>query len=92
MPVAMMPAANRAKPNGPATGRSASAACAEVRMSVTPLACNVAAAAKMMNTAMILETVMPTMVSVRMRASSAPAVRGAMHSGLMWRRRSSSTS
>jgi len=49
-------------------------------MSGTPLACNVAAAATMMNTAMIWETVMPTMVSVRMRASSVPAVIQRWHS------------
>ena len=61
-------------------------------MSVTPLAFKVAAVAKMMNSAMRFEIPMPTMVSVRMRASSGPASRGVMHSALTWRRRNSSTS
>ena len=51
-------------------------------MSVTPLAFSVAAVAKMMNKAIRFETPMPKIVSVRMRASSGPALRGVMHSGL----------
>ncbi len=39
----MMPSAKTTKANGPAIGRSASAAWAEVWMSVTPWACRVAA-------------------------------------------------
>src|SRR6266852_7659874 len=76
MPVAMMPAANSAKVNTPAIGRSASAACEDVWISVTPLACSVAAVAKMMNRAMRFEMPIPTAVSVRMRTSSGPASRG----------------
>ena len=42
----MIPSANSAKANWPAIGRSASAACDEVSMSVMPLALSVAAVAK----------------------------------------------
>ena len=55
MPVPTMPSVNTAKVSGPAIGRSASAACEEVWMSVMPPACSVAAAAMMMNNEMILE-------------------------------------
>ena len=39
----MMPSANSAKAKSPATGRSASAACAELPIAVAPSACRVAA-------------------------------------------------
>ena len=64
--------------NAPATGRSALAAWAEVWMSVVPLAFRVAAVPMMIKSATRLETPMPTMVSVQIRANSAPASRGAM--------------
>jgi hypothetical protein len=59
MPVPMMPAANTAKVSGPATARSASAAWAEVWISVTPFAFSVAAVVMTMNKATRLEIAMP---------------------------------
>ena len=56
----MMPAAKMAKAKAPAIGRSASAACAEVWMSVTPWAFSVAAVVMMMNSATRFESAMPT--------------------------------
>ena len=67
----MIPAANTAKVKLPAMGRNASAACEEVWMSVMPVAFKVAAVAKMMKIATTLDIVMPTTVSVRMRATCA---------------------
>ena len=64
----MMPSAKTVKAKRPAIGRSASAAWAEVWMSVTPCACSVAAVVSMMNSAMMFEAPMPTRVSSRMRA------------------------
>src|SRR5712671_1443418 len=58
-PIPMMPAANRAKVKTPAIGRSASAAWAEVWISVIPCACNVAAVVMMMNRLIRLENPMP---------------------------------
>ena len=58
MPI--MPAANNAKVNTPAIGRSASAAWAEVWMSVIPCAFSVAAVVMMMNRLIRLEYPMPT--------------------------------
>jgi superfamily I DNA/RNA helicase len=55
----------------PAMGFRAWAACAEVWMSVTPLACRVAAVVMMMAMAMMLEKAIPTSVSRRMRRNSA---------------------
>ena len=87
-----MPSANSAKVKTPAIGRSASAAWAEVWMSVTPLACSVAAVAKMMKMATTFETPIPTTVSVRMRANCGPASRGVRQSGRAPRLFRSSTS
>ena len=56
----MMPNANRANVNTPAIGRSASAACAEVWMLVTPCAFRVAAVLTMMNRATTFEYPIPT--------------------------------
>ena len=56
----MIPAANNAKVNAPAIGRSASAAWAEVWMSVIPCAFSVAAAVMMMNRLIRLEYPIPT--------------------------------
>jgi hypothetical protein len=67
MPVPMMPRLNSTKVNSPASGRSASAACAEVWMSVTPTACSVAAVLRMMKKAIRFENVIPTIVSTLMR-------------------------
>ena len=72
-PMPMMPAANSTKVNGPAIGRSASAACAEVWISVMPCACSVVAVVMMMNRLMTLEYPMPTQVSSRMRPICAGA-------------------
>ena len=55
-----MPRAKTTNTNGPAMGRSASAACDEVWMSVTPWACRVAAVVSMMNSATRFESAMPT--------------------------------
>ena len=60
MPVPMMPAANSTKVNTPATGRSASAACDEVWISVMPCAFSVAAVVMMMKSAIRLEKPIPT--------------------------------
>ena len=62
-----MPTAKMKKVNGPAIGRSASAASAEVLMLVTPCACSVAAVASTMNNEMRFERPMPTQVSMLMR-------------------------
>jgi len=51
----MIPAANNPNVNAPATGRGASAACAEVWMSVIPCICRVAAVVTMMNRLIRLE-------------------------------------
>ena len=67
MPVPMMPRLNSRKVSSPASGRSASAAWAEVWMSRDPAACSVAAVLRMMKNAIRLEKVMPTMVSTLMR-------------------------
>ena len=67
MPVPMMPRLNSRKVSSPASGRSASAAWAEVWMSRTPAACSVAAVLRMMKNAIRLEKVMPTIVSTLMR-------------------------
>ena len=82
MPVATMPMVKSAKVQGPAMGRSASAAWPEVWMSVTPWALSVAAVARMMKSAIRLEKPMPTIVSRRIRASSPLAAFGATNSGL----------
>ena len=55
----MMPRLNSRNAASPASGRSASAACADVAMSVIPLRCSVAAQLMMMNSAMRLENPMP---------------------------------
>ena len=88
----MMPVANSAKANSPAMGRNASAACAEVAMSVMPRACSVAAVAKTIASDTSELNAMPTIVSIRIRASSGPACFGDTQSGLVWWRCSSSTS
>ncbi len=51
----MMPAANSANVNTPAIGRSASAAWADVWMSLMPCAFKVAAVATMMNRLIMFE-------------------------------------
>ena len=48
-------------------GRKASAACAEVWMSVWPASCSVAAAVMMIDSAIKFENAMPIIVSARMR-------------------------
>ena len=50
----------------PATGRSASAACAAVSTLVMPLTCSVAAVVTMMKNATMLEKIIPIQVSVAM--------------------------
>ena len=55
----MIPAANTANANSPAIGRSASAACAEVWMLVSPCAFKVAAVVMMMNRLIRLENPIP---------------------------------
>ena len=78
----MMPSAKMVKAKRPAIGRSASAACDEVWMSVTPCAFSVAAVVSMMNSAMMFEKPMPTIVSSCMRAICRGACSGASISGL----------
>jgi len=55
----MMPRLNSRKAKRPAIGFSASAACADVWMSTTPLACSFAAVLMMMKSAMRFENHMP---------------------------------
>jgi hypothetical protein len=55
----MMPMLKSRNAKFPAMGRSASAACAELSMSVTPCACSVAAAVSMMKNAIRFEKPMP---------------------------------
>ena len=73
----MMPRANSAKANGPATGARASAAWEAVWMSFTPWALRVAAVLIMIARAMRLEKAMPTKVSIRIRAKAPRACAGA---------------
>ncbi len=77
----MMPSAKRTKAKGPAAGRSASAACAELWISVAPLACSVAAVVTMMARPTSTATPMPTAVSSSMRFSAAGACSGAFNKG-----------
>ena len=60
------------------------AACDEVAISRTPLACNVAAVAKTMASEISVLKAIPVNVSIRMRLSSEPAAFGVMHKGLAW--------
>jgi hypothetical protein len=62
-----MPRLNNRNVMSPASGRSASAACADVWMSSTPAWCSVIAVLRMMKNAMAFENVMPTTVSILMR-------------------------
>ena len=78
----MIPSANRAEANRPATGRSASAASAAVRTSVIPAEWRVAAVARMMAIAMVWEKAIPRSVSSRILRNCLGAVRGAWFSGL----------
>ena len=62
-----MPSAKMNSAKCPAIGLSASAACADVSISVLPLAFSVAAAVMMIEIAIKFEKAIPTMVSARMR-------------------------
>ena len=75
-----MPSANSTEANSPASGLSAAAACAEVRISCTPSACSVAAVVAMIASATRLETAMPIRVSARMRSIAEAPWRGALRS------------
>ncbi|SRR6267154_1859453 len=65
---------HRANANSPAIGRSASAACADVAISVTPRLFSVAAVAKTIASDTSELNATPVMVSMRMPASSGPAL------------------
>ena len=72
----MIPIANMAKANCPAMGRNASAACCDVSISRMPFAWSVAAVANTIARLTIVLKAMPVSVSIRMRLSSEPALRG----------------
>jgi hypothetical protein len=79
--VATIPKANTMNANSPAIGLSASAACAEVSTEVMPALLRVAAAVRMMASAMRFEKAMPTRVSARMRSNALRACFGAHTNG-----------
>ena len=82
-----MPIANTAKANSPATGRKASAACAEVWICVMPCSFSVTAVATTMHRAMTFEKVMPTTVSSLMRDRCSATYSGCLRSSRAFGRR-----
>ena len=82
-PVPTMPSPNRTKANSPATGWSASAACAEaLDIGHRRPSCSVAAVVTMIAIAMRLENAMPTRVSARMRSNALRACVARLHQRL----------
>ena len=78
-----MPRAKIVSAKAPASGLNASAACAEVSISVLPFAWRVAAVVMIMAMAMIFDKAIPTSVSTRMRANSSPFFEGVNLSGFL---------
>ena len=77
----MIPKLNNRNANSPAIGFNASAACAEVWMSLIPCPCNVTAAVNMMKNAIRFETPIPIIVSILIRRSCFLACSGLSFSG-----------
>jgi hypothetical protein len=66
-----MPRAKSVEARGPARGRSASAACAEVSISVMPPGCSVDAAVRIIAKPTMFEAAIPAIVSKLIRSRAA---------------------
>lgn len=79
----MMPSAKMSSARGPAIGFNASAAWAELWMSVLPCACKVAAVVMMIESAIRFENAIPISVSRRIRRNSSGASEVSFFNGFL---------